>query len=189
MSKVPAQIRAYVRPSRRHGQREQLAALTAAGIDEALTYVESKDETLGDCLKSLMPGDTVAVTTLARLHNRRDGIVAAVREIAAKHVTIWEVSTGRKFAPGQLTEALECAVEALDELANDRRQMTRADARKAAHIKHSRTPTAKARVIWLNVVDYPTTGEALAHDDMDGWDTAAAYKKLGPRGTAVRRKR
>lgn len=189
MSKVPAQIRAYVRPSRRHGQREQLAALEAAGIDQALTYVESKDETLGDCLKSLMPGDTVAVTSLGRLHNRRDGIVAAVREIAAKHVTIWEVSTGRKFAPGQLTEALECAVEALDELANDRRRMTPREARKAAQIRHGRTPTATAKAVWLDTVKFQTTGEALEQPEMEGWDTASAYKKLGPRGTAVRRKR
>lgn len=188
MSKVPAQIRAYVRPSRRHGQREQFAALEAAGIDQALTYVESKDETLGDCLKSLMPGDTLAVTTLARLHNRWDGIVAVVRELLAKQITLWEVSTGRKFAPGHLTEALDCVTEARDELANDKRLMTARDGRKAAQIRHSRTPTAKARVIWENVTDYPTVDEALAHPDMDGWDVNAAYKKLKARGTAVRRK-
>lgn len=186
MSKLPAQIRAYIRPSRRHGQKEQHAALIAAGIDPSLIYTESKTETLADCLKSLMDGDMLAVTTLGRLHNRRDGIVAVLRELALRRVGIWEVSTGRKIRTGPLLDGIRCAIEALDELANDRRRMTPRDARRAAEIRHGRTPTLKARTIWENTKDYPTTGEALAHPDMDGWDISAAYKKLGKRGTAVR---
>lgn len=163
--------------------------LEAAGIPSRLIYTEGGGESLGLCLKSLFPGDTLAVTTLARLHNRRDGLVAAVRDLADMGVTIWEVSTGEKFEPGQMSRAMKKAFEALDELANDKRLMTAREGRKAAEIRHSRTPTAKARVIWENLADYPTTGEALEHADMDGWDSAAAYKKLGPRGSAVRRKR
>lgn len=189
MSKVPAQIRAYVRPSRRHGQKEQTAALLAAGIDGTLIYVESKDETLADCLKSLMPGDTLAVTTLARLHSRWDGIVATVHELAAKRVTLWEVVPDRKFEPGQMSLALESAVEAREELANDKHRFTSQSGRKAADIQHGRTKTAVARAIWQNTADYPTIAEALAHPDMDGWTQTEAYRKLLPRGTAVRRKR
>lgn len=188
MSKVPAQIRAYVRPSRRHGQREQTAALVAAGISPALTYTEGKHETLGDCLKSLLPGDTLAVMTLARLHNRRDGLLAVVRELAAKHVTLWIVGRDEKYSPADLAKGIDLSIEALDELANDKRRMTRAEARRAAEIRHSRTPTNVARAIWENTKDYPTTGEALAHPDMDGWDLNTAYKKLKARGTAVRAK-
>lgn len=186
MSKPPVQIRAYVRPSRRHGQREQHAALVAAGIAPDLIYTEGKAETIADCLKSLMEGDTLAVTTLGRIHNRRAGIVAVLGELAARHVTIWEVSTGRKIKAGPMLDALVCAVEALDELANDQRRMTPREARRAAEIRHSRTPTPTARAIWEDTKKYPTIAEALAHPDMDGWDVHAAYKKFGKRGTAVR---
>lgn len=162
--------------------------IEAAGISPALTYTEGKHETLGDCLRSLLPGDTLAVTTLARLHNRWDGIIAAVHELAAKHVTIWEVSTGRKFAAGDAMETLECVTEAKEELANDKHRFTSQSGRKAANIQHGRTKTAVARAIWHNTVDYPTIDEALAHPDMDGWTQTSAYRKLLPRGTAVRRK-
>lgn len=187
MSTQQTEIRGYVRQSRRHGQREQLAALEAAGIDRQLIYVEGKDENLGDCLASLIEGDTLAVTTLARLHNRRDGILAAVRELVEKRVTIWEVSTGKRHC-GDLEGALETAIAALDELANDKRSMTPAQARKAAQIRHGRTPTETAKRIWLDTDAYQTAGEALEHEDMDGWTAEAAYKKLGKRGNAVRRK-
>lgn len=163
--------------------------IEAAGISSALTYTEGKHEKLGDCLKSLLPGDTLAVTTLARLHNRRDGLLAVVRELAAKHVTLWIVARDEKYSPADLAKGIDLSIEALDELANDKRRMTPREARKAAQIRHGRTPTATAKAVWQDIEKFPTTGEALEQPEMEGWDTAAAYKKLGPRGTAVRRKR
>ncbi len=188
MSIVSTQIRGYVRPSRRHGKREQIKALTGAGIEPDLIYVERDDETLEDCLKSLVPGDTLAVATLGRIHNRRDGILGVVQELSERGISLWEVTTDRRL-DGQLVDIMAAAIEALDELANDRRRMTSDEARKAARIRHDRTPTATARKIWADTTNYPTIDEALAHPDMDGWDRNAAYRKFKARGTQVRRKR
>lgn len=187
MSKGKPQTRGYVRPSRRHGAREQIAALVAAGVDDGLIYTEGKTETLADCLQSLRPGDTLAVTTLARLHNRRDGILAVVYELAAKRVILWTVENNKSYA-FELVDVLSAVIDAMDELANDKRRMTKQEARRAAQIRHGRTPTEVARRIWEDTKNFPTVGEALAHPDMDGWLVHDAYRKLKARGTQVRAK-
>ncbi len=189
MSIIAPQTRAYIRSSPGQGLRSQQAVMDANGIGRELIYIQGKTEDLTDCLKSLMPGDTLAVTTLARLHNTRHGLLAAIRELAKRRVTLWLLIKDRRYSPDELAGPMEETVEALVELADDKRRMTSADASAAALKRWSRTPAVKAQPIWDDKANYPTSDEALSHADMKGWTYEEALKKFGPRYPAVRRKR
>lgn len=169
----------------RHAAAAQERALLAAGA--GVVYVEGRGrESWSEFLRSLRPGDTALVVSLARIAPTRDGIRHALRDVAARGAVLVEAATGRTIAPEQV-DAATAALEAADELAQDRRAFTPREAKAAAakrwrtEQRAERTPRATALRIWTDVQTYPRADQALAHPDMLGWTRPLAQRILGRR--------
>jgi hypothetical protein len=178
--------RGFVRASKRHTAAKQIARLKSAGCGEV--YVDGEAlANLRACINSLRAGDTLMVTSLGRLHNTRQGVRAAVEQVVKIGARIMEVDAGRTIDASGLHH-FQMAMDAADELANDKRRWSSKDAREAALTRWERwekTPRNKAESIWRNIKDFPTIGSALAHPDMAGWTQNASYRAFGKRGTAL----
>lgn len=178
-------IRGYVRPSARHRADAQKRTLIEAGAGKVYVEGESK-ETWTAFVRSLRHGDTAIVVSLARIAPTRDGIRHALRDVAERGAVLQEVATGRRIAPDQVGAAL-AALEAADELAQNRRAFTPREAKSAAakrwrsEDRAERTPRATALRIWTDVRTYPRADDALDHPDMLGWSRPMAQRILGRR--------
>lgn len=182
MSIVKSQTRGYARDCKGDPAEKQEGRLLAADCD--VIYVEGRNkETLDACLTSLHEGDTLAVGSLSRLHNSRDGIRAAVERVLSRGVLIWEIDTGRRLGQSSLS-GIQAVFEALDHLSNRRHTWNSDSAKMAAMKRWNRTPGAQAEPIWRNYHDFPTAESALAHPDMAGWTKAQAYRAFKKRGSA-----
>lgn len=173
--------RGFVRGSIRHPASGQVASLEAKGV--TIIYTDGDGaENWDEALKSMREKETIYVETLARVAPTRDGIRAAIEDADERKVTIEETATGRRSDDLQSRTAM--IFDAVDELAQDRRTFTPAQARKAAKLKWEteRTSKAKARAIWKDVATYPKNKDALAHPDMRGWSQRMAYRELKKRG-------
>lgn len=180
MSSKP-RIVGYIRPSIRHKAGEQRRALETAGADPI--YEEGKNgETWAAVLRSLRKGDTVAVTSLARLGGTRATVREALADIERRGAKLLIVGHGLDIHIPSADAGLGCA----DELSDDRRRFTPAEAKRAAdkswrNRRVERTSKAEALEIWQDTKRYPTAAEALAHPKMAGWRPEAAAKVLKAR--------
>lgn len=181
MSSSKPRIVGYIRPSIRHKAGEQRRALEAAGADPI--YEEGRNgETWAAVLRSLRNGDTVAVTSLARLGGTRAAVREALADIGRRGAKLLIVGHGLDVHIPSADAGLGCA----DELSDDRRRFTPSEAKRAADKswrsrRADRTPNAVALGPWQNTKRFPMADEALDQPEMAGWTRDRAQKVLGPR--------
>lgn len=179
-----AKLRGFVRVTRRHSERMQKAALTAAGC--GAIYVFGKD-TAADLVRDLRAGDVVVVTTLARLAPRRELLAGVIDAILDKKAVIIETTTGRKSKPeGELRAMI---FDAVAEYSSDLRALTKKQAEtfgalggtaKGRNAEAARTPESVARAAWHGN-NHLTNQQLLALPDLAGWSATLAYKRFKPR--------
>lgn len=156
-----------------------------AGAGEVYVEGRAKETWLG-FVRSLRRGDVALVVSLARIAPTRDGMREAIRDVASRGATLQEATTGRVVAPANADAAI-AALDAADELAQERRAFTPAEARSAAakrwrsEQRAERTPRATALRIWIDTKTYPLADQALNHPDMAGWTRPLAQRILGRR--------
>lgn len=172
-------IRGYVRPSTRNPAAPQERALIAAGA--GYVYVEGRGmETWPKFVLSMRGGDTALVVSLALAAADRDQIRHMIADLAERGIPLREVNSGRTLQPGA-AETAEMVLDAVEEMANGRRRMTRKEATAKALVRWGtaeRTSKATALRIWRDTKNYPTAEEALAHPDMAGWTRSRAQDVL-----------
>lgn len=177
----------YVRGYIRHPEKPQEDELVKAGA--TVIYREGRDaETFAECARALQRGDTLKVTSLARLGPTRDDLRRNVLAVLKRKAVIVETRTGRRTDNAE--SALLMLLDAVDELSQDRRAYTPTEAKKAARKRWAekrgeRAPRAAAEKIWKDTERYKTIAEAMAHPDMEGWTVRQAYRAFDPRGTTV----
>lgn len=176
--------RGYIRPSIRHSEHGQRAILMQAGVE--VIYVEGQFENIREYIASLRDGDDASVVTLARLGPNRQMLRTYIGQIHDKGCVIVEEKTGRRL---DTSEAMAIAVlDAVDELAQDRRAHAPDDARRYGKLggrpKKEKMSKPAAEKIWFDT-RIKSVAEAMAR--MEGWSTRMAYREFGPRGVSVGR--
>lgn len=180
-------LRGYVRNSIRHSANGQRKRLEAAGV--SVIYEEGVGgEDWSAFARALRKGDTVAVTSLARVAGTRDGIRAALDDVFAKGCVLVEVDHSRRTDVPK--ELYSMVLDAVDELSGDRKAFTPAEARRAANKRWKdqraeRTPKDVARRAWFDTARYRLIPQALASADMQGWTEREAYRAFGKRGNGL----
>lgn len=123
---TPDQLRGWVRPSRRYPADWQRSELT--GVGAGVIYEHGHNgETVKELIRSLVAGDTVLVTTVARLGYSKSSVLDAVAAIHAKGAWVMETTTGRHSGRPKSWYAAVEAIQA--ELNGERRTLTSAEAR------------------------------------------------------------
>ena len=179
--------RGFVRNSIRHPASGQRKRLEAAGI--SVIYEDGVGGEDWDAFaRALRKGDTVAVTSLARVAGTRDGIRAALDDVFRIGCVLVEVDKDRRSDKPEMLYSM--VLDAVDELSGDRKAFTPAEARKAANKRWKdqrveRTPKKQAERVWLNWQRYRLISDALASPDMQGWTAREAYRAFGKRGSGL----
>lgn len=179
-------IRGFIRVSTRHGLKMQTEAL---GPHCGVVYHHDQGDGLADLLASLRRGDTVLVTSLARLTSSRDGIAEALRTIHAKKAAVVETSTNRRSDNGD--DAWQMMADAVAELSGDSRALPSRLASRYGKLsgktkRAARLAEAEAKREWFDVRNSTTTA---ALEKMPGWSLTSAYRKFGQRRVTVGRPR
>lgn len=179
-------IRGFVRVSTRHGLKMQLEALEP---NCGHIYHADGGDGLSDLLNSLRRGDTVLVTTLARLASSRDGIAEALFAIHAKRAAVVETSTNRRSDSGD--DGWQMMADAVAELSGDSRALPSRLASRYGKLsgknkRAARLAEAEAKREWFDVRNTTTTA---ALEKMPGWSLTSAYRKFGQRRVTVGRPR
>lgn len=178
----------WVRRSAGHRLGDQLAALKAAGVEQV--YGANKGETVISALKHAQGRGSclLVVTTLARLGTSKQEISDVVDDAHDRDIAVLELSTGRRTDSASPV-AVQMAMDAAEELANDHRAFTPSEAVAAAEKRwvgrrKPRTSRKRALVIWRDKENYKTVRKALEHPEMAGWSLSDCYRRkggLGPR--------
>lgn len=180
-------LRGYALQSRRSAASSQEEALKAAGV--TVVYLEGRGTTFDDLLKSLRPGDEVAVVRLADLAANRRQLRKRIALVHAKRCSVVEISTGRST---RKSHGLDMALEAAETLTHagkghDPEKAREFGSRGGRPRKDRGISDADARVHWFSM-EHATNDAALAH--MGKWTENAAWRKWGASGrkTGPRRK-
>lgn len=179
----------WARGSRHHPEPKQVADLEQAG---AYPIYRASEHDIADVIRSLLPGDTVLMTTLGRIAPNRGELREALADINSKKAFVRELSTGRSTK--NAAEAAVMAVDAITELTGDARALTRKQAReygskggkanaKRIARERDRMSNAEAKAIWANPVFAHLSNEDVI-EKMPGWTIRAAYRHLKKRGLA-----
>lgn len=182
-----ANRRGFVRGSIRHSAGGQRKRLEKAG---AHVIYEDGDgyETWAGFANALRKGDTAMVTSLARVGGTRAAIRQALDDVFEKECVLVEIDTGRRTDDPKALYSM--VLDAVDELSQDRRAFTPAEARKAAlksweNRRAERAPRDKAEAAWFDTKKYRLIEDALASPDMQGWTKREAYRHFKKRGTGL----
>lgn len=177
-------LRGWIRASTRKSENAQRAALAAVGC--TALYIHGED-TFDDLVKELRRGETVCVTSMARISSHRVELAPARRAVHAKGAVIWEVPPLDRRSDNA-DHAADMIADAVSELTGDARTLTSKDAKrngskggkiKGKNAAKARTPVAEAKSVWYD----PSAGtikQRLARDEMRGWSLTTAYRKFGP---------
>lgn len=147
-----------------------------------VVYVDSKgDGAFHDALKSLRPGDELAVVRLADLASNRRELRKRLGMVHAKRCSITEKATGRN---SKKTGALDMIFDAMEMLTHsgkghDPDKAREFGSRGGRPRKDRGISDADARVIWKSL-DYATNAEALKH--MGKFNETTAQRRFGPSG-------
>jgi hypothetical protein len=173
-------LRGYVLHSRRSAASTQKKALEDAGV--TVIYVEDKHCSVEDCIKSLRPGDGLAVNMLSDLAINRRELRKRVEQVHDRNAYVFEVATKRRSdKPKQLAEMI---FEAADVLAQAKKGHDPIKARefgsRGGRPRKDRGVTdADAEKHWFDM-RHTTNDDALKH--MGKWNENAAWRKWGASG-------
>lgn len=180
--KANLKLRGWVRASTRKSDNAQRAALAAVGC--TALYIHGEDA-FDDLVKELRRGETVCVTSMARISSHRADLAPARRAVHAKGAVIWEVPPLDRRSDNA-DHAADMVADAVSELTGDARTLTSKDAKrngskggkiKGKNAAKSRTSIAEAKSVWYDP-NGGTIKQRLAHPAMRGWSLTTAYRKL-----------
>jgi hypothetical protein len=175
-------LRGWIRASTRKSENAQRAALAAVGC--TALYIHG-DDVFDDLVKDLRKGETVCVTSMARISSHRVDLAPARRAVHDKGAVIWEVPPLDRRSDNA-DHAADMIADAVSELTGDARTLTSKDAerngRKGGKSKGksaaaARTSIAEAKSIWYDP-NGGTIKQRLSHPSMRGWSLTTAYRKL-----------
>jgi len=163
---TPDNLRGWVRPCKAYPSAWQRAELEAAGA--GVIYEHNRDgETIAELIRSVVDGDTVLVTTAARLGYSYAAVGRAILAIHAKGAHVMETETKlRSDRPKQWLKA-DAAIQ--HELNRERRTLSEREAREfgarggAARAEQAAiTPKLmrEMKAIWRDRNSHGTTAEA-----------------------------
>lgn len=155
-----------------------------------VVYVDGRNGvTFDDAIRSLRPGDQVAVVRLADLALNRKQLRKRIEIVHSKRCSVFETSTGRD---SRKNGAFDMALDAMEMLTHAGKGHDPAKAREfglrgGRPRKDRGISDAEARVHWKSL-DYATNAEALKH--MGKFNEQTAQRRFGPSGrqTGPRRK-
>lgn len=160
-------LRGWIRQTKRYPAAEQRRRLEAAGC--GAIYEHARDgETVAELVRSLVNGDTVVVTTLARLGYTAAAVLERVAEIHSKGAHVLVLNGGyRSDRPKSWYKAVETVQP---ELNGERRTLTSAEAREFGsrggvvaaqrRPRFTRAQRAEMLAIWRDRATYETTADA-----------------------------
>lgn len=168
--------------SPRHPENLQRAALANVGC--AAIYVDGPDN-IRDFMAEMRKGDTVVVTTLARLSSNRRDLKTILSFVHASKGHVWELSTDRRS--NVAANAAEMVLDAISEQTGDAKATPHAEAvrrgskggkAKKKNAAKARTPKAVAKGVWYDP-NIKGVRNKLAQPEMEGWSQASAYRLIG----------
>jgi hypothetical protein len=181
--KSDLKLRGWIRASTRKSEKAQREALAAVGC--TALYIHGED-TFDELVKELRKGETVCVTSMARISSHRADLAPARRAVHAKGAVIWEVPPLDRRSDNA-DHAADMIADAVSELTGDARTLTRKDAKrngakggknKGKNAMRARTSITEAKSVWYDR-KAGTIRQRLSRDEMRGWSLATAYRKLG----------
>lgn len=173
-------LRGYVQHTRRSAASTQLQAMEEAGV--TAVYIEGKVGDVATAIKSLRPGDGLALSRLSDLANDRRTLRKLLDQVHALGAHVVELATKRRSDKAKDLSAM--IFEATDVLAQVKKGHDPIKARefglRGGRPRMDRGVTdAEARAHWFSM-EHNTNADAIKH--MGKWTEHSAWLKWGASG-------